>query len=86
MIHSIEDLIRRINVMHDKALQLHRLRNEFSEISGKEYDKITCNQILGDIQTIALLIANDREGQDIITEMEYKQERYHDYMSRMSKE
>ena len=43
MIHSIEDLIRRINVMHDKALQLHRLRNEFSEISSNLCSRLTKN-------------------------------------------
>lgn len=72
MQHTIEDLIRRINVMHDKAVQLHRLRNEFSEISGKEYDKTTCNAILADIQFLALGIAMDKSGNEIKTEMEYK--------------
>ena len=36
MRHSIEDLIKRINVMQEKAILLHRVRNEFSEISYKE--------------------------------------------------
>jgi uncharacterized membrane protein YgaE (UPF0421/DUF939 family) len=53
MQHTIEDLIRRINVMHDKAVQVHRLRNEFSEISGKNYDRVTCKAILEDIQYTA---------------------------------
>ena len=74
MIHSIEDLIRRINVMHDKAVLLHRVRNEFSEISYKEYDKAACQNLIDDIQALALSIANDKEGADIVTEMEYKNE------------
>jgi hypothetical protein len=72
MQHSIEDLIQRINAMHDKAVLLHRVRNEFAEISYKQYDKAACQALIDDIQAMALSIANDKEGDDIITEMEYK--------------
>ena len=72
MQHSIEDLIQRINAMHDKAVLLHRVRNEFAEISYKQYDKAACKALIDDIQAMALSIANDKEGDDIITEMEYK--------------
>lgn len=75
MLHTIEELIERINLMKDKAIELHRLRNQFSEISGKEYDKIACKALLDDIQSIANLIANDRDGTEIRTEMdEWKKE------------
>lgn len=70
MQHSVEDLIKRINAMKDKAIMVHRIRNEFSEISGKEYDKVTCNQLIDDIQAMALTIALDKEGDEIITEMD----------------
>jgi hypothetical protein len=70
MQHSIEQLIERLNVMKDKAIQVHRLRNEFAEISGKEYDKETCKRLIEDIQDLALGIAMDRQGDDIITEMD----------------
>jgi len=72
MIHTIEDLIRRINVMHDKAVELHRVRNQYSNISGKTYDKDACNVLVDDIQELALGIAMDREGEEVMTEMEYK--------------
>tara|TARA_B100000035_G_scaffold261500_1_gene232647 strand:+ start:458 stop:682 length:225 start_codon:yes stop_codon:yes gene_type:complete len=72
MVHTIEDLIRRINVMHDKAVELHRLRNQYSSISGKTYDKKACNHLVDDIQELALGIAMDREGDEVKTEMEYK--------------
>ncbi len=72
MRHSIEDLIRRINVMHDKAILLHRVRNEFSEQAEKVYDKTICQALIDDIQAMALGIAKDNEGTDIVTEMEYK--------------
>ncbi len=70
MLHTIEDLIRRLEVMKDKAILLHRVRNEFSEISYKEYDKAACQNLIDDIQAMALLIANDTEGNEIKTEMD----------------
>jgi hypothetical protein len=70
MLHTIEDLIKRINVMKDKAILLHRVRNEFSEISYKEYDKAACQNLIDDIQAMALSIANDTEGDEIKTEMD----------------
>ena len=72
MQHTIEDLIRRINVMHDKAVQVHRIRNEFADISYKEYDHATCKALIEDIQALALGIAHDKQGDEIKTEMEYK--------------
>ena len=72
MQHSIEELIRRINTMHDLAVQAHRIRNEFAEISYKEYDKATCQHLIDQIQSLALGIAHDKQGTDIKTEMDYK--------------
>jgi len=72
MQHSIEDLIRRINVMKDKAVLLHRVRNQYSNLIEEQYDKEACNILIEDIQSLALGIAYDREGSDIKTEMEYK--------------
>ena len=56
--------------MKDKALELHRLRNRYSEMSGKTYDKIACNHVLDQIQQMALEIAYDKQGDDIKTDME----------------
>lgn len=72
MLHTVEQLIARINVMHDKAIELHRVRNEFSEISGKTYDHVRAKALVEDIQELAFGIANDKEGKEILTEMEYK--------------
>ena len=72
MQHTIEQLIDKINVIHDKAIELHRLRNQYSELSDKKYDKTMCQFILDQIQQMALEIAYDREGNEIKTEMEYK--------------
>mgnify|MGYP006084386069 FL=1 len=70
MLHTIEDLIRRLEVMKDKAILLHRVRNEFSEISYKQYDKAACQNLIDDIQAMASSIANDTEGDEIKTEMD----------------
>jgi len=72
MQHTIEDLIQKINVMKDKAVELHRLRNQYSKLSDKKYDKIACYHLLDQIQQLALEIAYDREGDEIKTDMEYK--------------
>lgn len=72
MLHTIEDLIERLEVMKDKAIQLHRLRNQYSEISGKKYDYASCKVLLDDIQDMALSIAKDRQGDEILTRMDYK--------------
>lgn len=70
MRHTIEDLIKRINVMHDKAVELHRVRNQYSELSDKTYDKKLCKVLIDDIQSLALGIAMDKEGDDVKTEMD----------------
>ena len=67
MQHTIEQLIQKINAMHDKAIELHRLRNKFSKISVKTYDKIACKALLDGIPTMALEIAYDKEGDEIKT-------------------
>jgi len=72
MQHTIEDLIRKINLMHDKAVEIHRLRNQYSDLAKESYDKQRCKEILDDIQYMALLIAHDKSGDEIKTEMEYK--------------
>lgn len=72
MRHSIESLIGRINAMHDLAVQVHRLRNQYSEDSGMKYDKQTCQSLVDQIQAMALTIAKDNQGDEIVTEMEYK--------------
>ena len=72
MLHTIEELIARLNVMKDKAVELHRLRNQYSNLADTSYDKQQCQAILEDIQLMAKLIAEDREGSEILTDMEYK--------------
>ena len=73
MHHTVEDLIRRINVMHEKAILLHRTRNQYSKLTDKGYDLLACKELVNDIQALALSIAHDRGDPNVIkTEMEYK--------------
>lgn len=69
MLHTIEELIERLNVMKDKAIELHRVRNQYSELSGKTYDKAYAQALLDDIQIMAKMIAEDKEGTEIKTQM-----------------
>ena len=70
MLHTVEELIERLSLMIDKAIELHRIRNQYSELSGKQYDKILAQAILDDIQSMAKLIAEDRQGNEIKTNMD----------------
>jgi len=70
MLHTIEELIERLNVMKDKAIELHRVRNQYSKLSGQEYDKIHAQALLDDIQSMARLIAEDTQGAEIKTQMD----------------
>jgi hypothetical protein len=70
MLHTIEELIERLNVMKDKAIELHRVRNQYSKLSGQEYDKIHAQALLDDIQSMARLIAEDTQGSEIKTQMD----------------
>jgi hypothetical protein len=70
MQHSVEQLIERLTAMRDKAIHIHRLRNQYSKLANETYDRTKCQALLDDIQAMALTIANDKTGTEIITEME----------------
>lgn len=70
MQHSVEQLIERLTAMRDKAIQIHRLRNQYSKLANETYDRVKCQALLDDIQSMALSIANDKQGAEIITEMD----------------
>jgi hypothetical protein len=68
MQHTVEDLIRKINVMVDKAIQIRTERIRYDTKGGDPYDKDLCKHLLSQVQQLALEIANDREGDEIKTE------------------
>ena len=69
MKHSIEQWIDRINSMKDLCIQAHRIRNEFAEISNKQYDAVQCRHLLEQVQSMARGIANE-EITETKTEMD----------------
>jgi hypothetical protein len=69
MLHSVEQLLKRVQAMHDKALLLQQVRTEFVG-THKNYDKVVCKELIADIQALALTIANDKQGTAILTELD----------------
>jgi len=72
MNHSIEQLIERINAMHDLAVKAHRVRNQYSSLAREDYDQDACKHLLEQVQELARGIANDPIGDRIPTEMDFK--------------
>jgi hypothetical protein len=72
MQHTIEQLIQKIEAMKNEAIALHRERCRYSANTDITYDKKLCEYMLSNIQALAGDIYNDREGDEIKTEMEYK--------------
>lgn len=70
MLHSVEELAARIDVIRDKAQMLVAVRTEFVDHPEKQYDTNTCKALLDDIQSMALMIAKDRQGTEIISDMD----------------
>lgn len=63
MQHTVEDLIRKINVMVDISIKLR-----IERIKHTTYDKELCTHLLDQIQQLAAEIAADRSGDEIKTE------------------
>ena len=50
--HSVEQFYKKAEVLHQKALELHRERYR---VQGS-YDEIVCNSLLSDVRALALEI------------------------------
>jgi hypothetical protein len=70
MLHSVEELAERIDVIRDKAQMLVAVRTEFLDHPEKQYDADTCKILLDEIQSMALLIGKDRQGVEIMSDMD----------------
>jgi hypothetical protein len=70
MLHSVEELAARIDVIRDKAQMLVAVRTEFLDHPEKQYDADTCKILLDEIQSMALLIGKDRQGVEIMSDMD----------------
>lgn len=63
MRHSVEDFCKKISVMYDKSIQLHRERygGGTGAVAGGEYDRKSVETLIEDIQSLAGDVYNDRE-------------------------
>lgn len=61
MLHEISDLTKKISVMYDKALILHRMRYDLPK---DKQDPILIKTLIEDIQALAGDIYNDRGSPD----------------------
>tara|TARA_B100001057_G_scaffold481203_1_gene554949 strand:- start:1324 stop:1539 length:216 start_codon:yes stop_codon:yes gene_type:complete len=67
MSHSIEEYYRKIDVLHERAIELHRER--YKTVGG--YDKNKCQQLIDDIKYLANLI----KASEVDMEREFGQNR-----------
>ena len=58
MLHKISDLTRKVSVMYDKSLLLHRMKYDTPK---HDQDEVAIRHLLEDIRMLAGDIFNDRE-------------------------
>jgi len=61
MSHSVEDFYKKVALMHEKSIELHRERYK---VQGS-YDKIACQVLLDDIRALALEVQRGLVDLDI---------------------
>ena len=63
MRHSVEEFCKKISVMYDKSIQLHRERYGGGDghTAGGHYDQKGVQALIEDIQALAGDVYNDRE-------------------------
>ena len=59
--HSVEEYYKKINVLHDKAIELHRERYKTSG----SYDENRCKFLVDDIKYLARLISETDIDMDV---------------------
>ena len=59
MQHKISDLIQKVSVMYERAMNLRRLKYDIPKISRTKEDEAMINFSVDDIQALARDIAND---------------------------
>jgi len=59
MQHKISDLIKKVIVMYERAMNLRRLKYDIPKISRQKDEEAMINFLVDDIQALAREIAND---------------------------
>ena len=60
MQHKISDLINKVSVMYEKAMNLRRLKYDIPKVSRRKDDEAMIDFLVSDIQALAGDIANDQ--------------------------
>ena len=60
MQHKISDLIKKVIVMYERAMNLRRLKYDIPKISRQKDEEAMINFLVDDIQALAREIANDQ--------------------------
>lgn len=60
MQHKISDLINKVSVMYEKAMNLRRLKYDIPKVSRSKDDEAMIDFLVSDIQALAGDIANDQ--------------------------
>ncbi len=60
MQHKISDLINKVIVMYEKAMNLRRLKYDIPKVSRSKEDEAMIDFLVSDIQALARDVANDQ--------------------------
>lgn len=60
MQHKISDLINKVSVMYEKAMNLRRLKYDIPKVSRSKEDEAMIDFLVSDIQALAGDVANDQ--------------------------
>lgn len=64
MLHKISQMCDKVNVMYTKSMNLRRLKYDIPKDSRSKEQEYQINELVQDIQALAMDIANDRQPYD----------------------
>ena len=64
MLHKISQMCDKVNVMYTKSMNLRRLKYDITKENRTKEEEYHINELVQDIQALAMDIANDRQPYD----------------------
>ena len=64
MLHKISQMCDKVNVMYTKSMNLRRLKYDIPKATRNKEEEFHINELVQDIQALAMDIANDRQPYD----------------------
>ena len=64
MLHKISQMCDKVNVMYTKSMNLRRLKYDIPKENRTKEEEHHINELVQDIQALAMDIANDRQPYD----------------------